>query len=582
MLPVTLNLQGRSCLVVGGGEVALRKIRSLLTEGAEVTVVAPETSPAVEDLARSGRIRLERRPYREGEASAYALVFAATSRREVNRRVFEDGDRARIWANVADDPELCSFHLAARVRRGPLDLAVGSGGRAPFAARRLRELLDRRLGEEWIAWGEAAARYRSAVRQCPLSPAEREARFDRFFQETVDPEALTVRLPSAAEVEAWLSGRPAPGPAPEEPRVGRVSLVGAGPGCPGLLTLRGRQRLLAADAVLYDRLAAPALPCDLPERVELYGVGKEAGSHHVPQEEIIALLLRLAGEGKSVVRLKGGDPYVFGRGGEEAEALAAAGIPFEVVPGVTSGIAAASWIGVPVTHRGEATRVSLVTAHASRESGPEQVRWDLLAQDPHATLLGYMSLATLPTVVRQLLEAGMPPDTPAAMVQHGTTAAQRSVVSTLSALPGDVEREGLLSPALFVVGPTVRRADRLDWVARQALAGERLVVPPGASGLAATLEAAGAEVIAVGLPLTPAARVVIRALPLTGCVAGSASDVEALSREPGLGGPTAWCLGTEAAGAARKCRWARVEEVEAGPNGWGLVERIAKARRAAR
>ena len=193
-----------------------------------------------------------------------------------------------------------------------------------------------------------------------------------------------------------------------------MSLVGAGPGCAGLLTLRGRQRLLSAQAVLYDRLAAPALPCDLPDCVALYPVGKHAGTHPIPQEQITALLVQLAREDKRVVRLKGGDPNVFGRGGEEAEALAAAGIPFEIVPGVTSGVAAPAWLGVPVTHRQEAVRLTLVTAHESVKSDGPQVRWDLLAQDPHATLVGYMGVSSLPRVVAQLLAGGMSPQTPAA------------------------------------------------------------------------------------------------------------------------------------------------------------------------
>ena len=199
-----------------------------------------------------------------------------------------------------------------------------------------------------------------------------------------------------------------------------VSLVGAGPGCPGLLTVRGRRRLAEADAVVYDRLAAGALPCDLPDTVELHAVGKAAGGHPVPQDEINALLVLLARAGKRVVRFKGGDPYVFGRGGEEAEALAAAGIPYEVVPGVTAGVAALAWAGIPATHRGEAVRLSLVTAHDAIQGEDPAVRWDLLAADDRATLVGYMGVAALPEVVARLLEAGMDPATPAAMIEQPT------------------------------------------------------------------------------------------------------------------------------------------------------------------
>ncbi len=492
--------------------------------------------------------------------------------------------------NVADDPDLCSFHLPARLRRGSLEIAIGSGGRAPFATRRVRQLLERRLGPEWEPWADTAARFREEVRQLGLPVAERERAFDRFFGETVDPQGLRVRVPSVEEQDAWIEaageGRTeSPAFTPERattpdtdgPR-GFVSLVGAGPGCAGLLTLRGRQRLLAAHDVVYDRLAAPALPCDLPEGVGLHPVGKQAGNHPTPQEEINALLVRLGGKGRRVVRLKGGDPDVFGRGGEEAEALAEAGIPFEIVPGVTSGVAVPAWIGVPVTHRREAVRLTLVTAHESAKRGGPQVRWDLMAQDPHATLVGYMGVTSLPNVVTQLLGGGMSPTTPAAMIQHGTTAAQRSVVSTLAELPAAVERAGLGPPALFVIGPTVEHAQRLDWVGGQALARERLVVPASAPGLAEALDAAGAEVIAVPRPMTPAARIVMKALPLTGCVMRSREDVEALDEErDGLEwrkGAAVWCLGAETARRAEARRWPGVQEVEAGSSGSDLVERI--------
>ncbi|MBI4863530.1 MAG: uroporphyrinogen-III C-methyltransferase [Candidatus Riflebacteria bacterium] len=239
---------------------------------------------------------------------------------------------------------------------------------------------------------------------------------------------------------------------------GPVSLVGAGPGDRGLLTVRGRERLLAADAIVCDRLAVTTLPCDLPASVELHWVGKEAGHHPVPQDEINALLVRLAREGKRVVRLKGGDPYVFGRGGEEALALSEAGVAFEVIPGVTAGVAVAAYAGVPVTHRHEAARVTFVTAHEAIRSSRCSVRWDLLAADPHATLVGYMGVTSLPDVVERLLAAGMDPATPAAMVERGTTSRQRVVTCTLSGLVDGVRREHLDAPALFVIGPTVRYA----------------------------------------------------------------------------------------------------------------------------
>jgi uroporphyrinogen III methyltransferase/synthase len=377
-------------------------------------------------------------------------------------------------------------------------------------------------------------------------------------------------------------GKTVPPAAPSgEKEFGRgfVTLVGAGPGCAGLLTLRGRQRLIEADAVVYDRLAAAALPCELASDVELHAVGKTAGNHPTPQEEINALLARLARRGMRVVRLKGGDPYVFGRGGEEAEALAAEGIPFEVVPGVTSGVAALAWAGIPATHRRESVRLTLLTAHEAIKSDGPQVRWDLLAEDKHATLVGYMGVTALPQVVERLLEAGMDPDTPAAMVEHGTTSAQRKVVSTLRLLPEAVVTAGIGPPALFAIGPTVGHADRLDWYGRLPLAGRRVLLTASGAELADVLERAGADVVVVPLPVTPAARAVMAAMPLTDCVVRDRSEVDWLDDEgdnPGWGPDlVAWCLGEDVATRAHARGWREVRRLDLGTDCVRLVTALA-------
>ena len=589
MFPVWLNLEGRACLVVGAGGVALRKVLSLLEAGARLTVVAPEAVPEIAALAAGGRLSLDLRPYRRGEvAEGYAVVFAATDDREVNRAVSQDGAAANVFVNVADDPELCTFTLPARVRRGPLEFAVASGGGAPFLVRRLRQVLESKLGPEWAEWADAAASFRTSVRAQRLTADEQEACFDRFVEATLDRDRLRVRVPSQDERQEWLGLQPreaSPSPVPAAPPngPGLVSLVGAGPGCPGLLTLRGRERLLAADAIVYDRLAVGALPTDVPARVELHGVGKEAGHHPVPQAQINALLVRLAREGKRVVRLKGGDPYVFGRGSEEAETLVAEGIPFEVVPGVTSGIAALAAAGIPVTHRQEAVQVTLLTAHECAKAEGPQVQWDVHARNPHATLVGYMGVTAIPCVVERLLAAGMNPGTPAAVVEQGTTSAQRSVLTTLAGLPA-AALEGVNPPALFVIGATVAHATALDWWARLPLSGERIAVPAGAASLASVLEAAGAEVVSVPLPVTPAARLVMGARRLTGCVVRTPAEVESFDEEcsgPGWDGTwIAWCLGHAAADRARAHGWLHVEVVDDALDG-ALADRVAQRRAAA-
>ncbi len=592
MYPVTLDIKGRRCLVVGGGGVALRKIQGLVEEGALVTVVALEVVDPVAMMAAHGELELERRAYSGDAAGAWALIVAATDDREVNEQVFRDAEERGVWCNVADDPEICSFHLPARVRRGPFQLALSSAGEAPFAVARLRRLLERRFGPEWSEWLDAAARFRTTVRALELSPADQSELYDRFFDATVDGDRLTARVPTEAEQRGWLKARVDLRTIASHPEVatvggrpearsggGSVALVGAGPGCPGLLTVRGRRRLAEADAVVFDRLAAGALPADLAAHVELHPVGKVAGNHPIPQSEINALLVRLAREGKRVVRLKGGDPYVFGRGGEEAEVLADEGIPFEVVPGVTSGIAALAWAGIPATHRRESVRLTLLTAHEAIKGDGPQVRWDLLAQDEHATLVGYMGVTALPAVVERLLEAGMSPETPAAMVQQGTTAAQRRVVSTLSGLTAAIAAAGLEPPALFAIGPTVAHSSTLDWFSELPLAGRRLVTTASNSHLAESLEDRGAEVVVLPVPVTPAARVVMSALPLSGCVVASRAEVDWLDGEMNNPGWTpasiAWCIGREAADRARRRGWVRVVELADGLDCDGLVAKIA-------
>lgn len=582
MYPIMLDLKGHSCLVVGGGSVALRKVHALLDESAAITVVAITASPRLHELAAAGALTLRLEPYSSGTAADFDLVFAATDDRTVNRQVYDDARGAGVWVNVADDPPLCTFQLPARVRRGDLQIAISSAGEAPFVVRRLRQLLERKFGPEWAEWLDAAARFRRELRGRGRAAAAEERCFDHFFAETVDPKNLTARVPLVEERVRWLerdcsasdegtslpAGNGVCHHADLSATPGLVSLVGAGPGDPGLLTLRARQRLLEADVVVYDRLAATALPCDLPSEIELHCVGKKVHRHPVPQEEINAMLVRLARQGKRVVRLKGGDPFVFGRGGEEALDLVAAGVAFEIVPSVTAGVAVPAYAGIPVTHRGEAVRLTLVTAHEATKTAGPQVRWDLLAADPHATLVGYMGVSAIGRVQKQLLAAGMDPATPAAMIERGTTSRQRAVRTSIAELPAVVQAAGISPPALFIIGPTVHHADQLDWFTSKALHGQRILLPDTRSELASALEGEGAEVVAVPIPLTPAARIVIAAAPLTGCVLGSVEDAEELDEERDAPGWdcdfTAWCLSPAVAERARSLGWRRVREVAAG------------------
>ena len=257
---------------------------------------------------------------------------------------------------------------------------------------------------------------------------------------------------------------------------GTVYLVGAGPGDPGLLTVRGRELLYRCDAVVYDRLAAPCLPSDLDDEVVLHYVGKRADHHAMEQGEINDLLVRLAYEGKEVCRLKGGDPFVFGRGSEEAERLQGEGIPFEVVPGVTAGVAAAAYAGIPVTHRGEAARVTLVTAHEDPAKLERQVDWRRLGSERDGTVVAYMPVANLAAVAAQMIDGGADPDTPAAMIERGTLPAQRTIAAPLHQLAAKVAEARVKPPALLIVGPTVAHHRKLSWYRERPLRGRRVVV----------------------------------------------------------------------------------------------------------
>jgi uroporphyrin-III C-methyltransferase len=418
----------------------------------------------------------------------------------------------------------------------------------------LRELFEQRWDPSWADWIAAAQRFRQRVQAAGLGPAAADACFDRFFAATVDGRALAVRVPTEREAAAWCRPQPASAKptAAAEPLPGRVSLVGSGPGHPGLITVAGMNRLRSADAVVYDRLSIPTLPLDLPDSVELYPVGKEAGNHPVPQEEINALLLRLARQGKRVVRLKGGDPFVFARGGEELQVLRDAGIPCEAIPGVTAGIAVPAAADIPVTYRKEAVRLTFVTAH---EGGAPQVRWDLLAQDTHATLVGYMGASTLAEVSRALIAGGMDPATPAAVIEQGTLPGQRTVRAPLGQLPAAAQSSGVRPPAIFVIGKVVAHAETLADAEPRPLRGLRIAMFAPAGELGEALQVAGANVLLVPDPLTNAARLVLGSAPLAGFIVRSASDLDALTRERQASGFLAnvrcWCASAALAAAAR-------------------------------
>ncbi|MFY8136289.1 MAG: siroheme synthase CysG [Aquimonas sp.] len=462
LYPLFLNLQGRQVLVVGGGEVAARKLLPLIECGAEVRVGAPALNEALQTLKAEGRIT-----HLEGEFQAHwldevFLAIAATDEVDVNRAVAEEGAARRLWVNVVDDTELTRVQVPAVVRRGPLTVAISSGGAAPVLARQLREKIEQSVDESFGQLAELLRTYRGRLRaRFPHVPSRRK------FMETLWPgevgELLRAARFDAARarlIELIEAGEP------EGSRRGFVSLVGAGPGDPGLLTLKGQRRLQEADVILHDRLVSRAV-LELARRdAQFIEVAKEAGTHHTTQEGIHALLLEHARQGKRVVRLKGGDPFIFGRGGEELEHLRAHGIAYEVVPGITAALACAAHAGIPLTHRDHAQSVRFVTAHC--RNSIDALDWRALAQEKQ-TLAVYMGVSGLDTLRERLLAHGRSGSTPAALIENGSRAEQRVIHCDLDSLPETARRETVRSPALLILGEVAALGRTLAWFGADAV-----------------------------------------------------------------------------------------------------------------
>ncbi len=454
LYPLVADLAGRRVLVVGGGAVAERKVEMLLDAGATVVVGAPAVSPALETWAAAGRINLRVSGFEDAWLDDVWLVIAATGEPLLNRRIATLATRRRLFVNVVDDADLSSFHVPAVIDRAPVTIAISSGGAVPVLARLLRERLEAWLDPALGPLAALATRLRGRIRERLPELGARRRFYERLLTGAV-PGLLRRGQPALAEVEATrlLIDAPVEGE-------GSVVLVGAGPGDPGLLTLRGHRALHEADVILYDRLVSAdvlALARRDAERIE---VGKEAGHHHVTQERIHELMLAHARAGRRVVRLKGGDPFVFGRGGEELEVLRAHGVPYEVVPGITAAVACAAYAGVPLTHRDHAQSVRLVTAHCRQSH--DTVDWPALAQE-RQTLAVYMGVSELATLQERLLAHGRGPATPFALVENGSRPEQRVITGTLARLPQLAEAHAVRSPALLILGEVAALASTLAW-----------------------------------------------------------------------------------------------------------------------
>ena len=451
-LPIFCRLDNKPVLLVGGGEVAERKARLLLDAGAHLTVVAPELDPELAELAANGSIEWLAGEFAPAQLAGKWLVVAATDRREVNALVYQSANQARIFANVVDDPKRSSFIMPSIIDRSPLMVAISSGGKAPVLARLLREKLEALLPQHLGAVAAFAGSLRERVKARFTSMGERR----RFWERLLGADRLGQALARGDSASAHQLADNLF--ADESKSAGEVVLVGAGPGDPGLLTLHALRQMQQADVVVYDRLVSDEVMALVRRDAKRIFVGKQAGNHCVPQEGINQLLLEEAKKGQRVVRLKGGDPFIFGRGGEELETLVGSGIGFQVVPGITAASGCAAYAGIPLTHRDHAQSVRFVTAHG--KGGARDLDWPLLAKDKQ-TLVFYMGLSSCATIREQLLTHGKAGDTPVALIERGTQPSQRVIRGTLDQLPELAA--GVESPALIMVGSVVTLADQLAW-----------------------------------------------------------------------------------------------------------------------
>lgn len=450
-LPLFCQLRDKRCLLVGGGDVAERKARLLMDAGALLTVNALTFSPIFLEWGRQGRVTLLMCPFHSALLDDVWLAIAATNDETVNQQVYHSATQRRIFCNVVDTPSQASFIMPSIIDRSPLMIAISSGGKAPVLARLMREKLESLLPLHLGKLAQLAGALRQRVKQHYVGHSERRRFWEKLFAHDRLAQALAnndTALASSLTERLFNT--------PIEDR-GEVILVGAGPGDAGLMTLKGLQQLQQADVVVYDRLVSEEVLNLARRDAERIFVGKQSGYHTVPQDQINQLLRDKAAQGLRVVRLKGGDPLIFGRGGEELEHLQQAGIPFAVVPGITAASGCAAYSGIPLTHRDYSQGVRLITGHVQQN---DELDWASLAREKQ-TLVFYMGLTQAAHIQEKLLEQGLPATTPVALIEKGTTTEQRVFTGQLASLASLAQQAA--SPSLMIIGTIVSLRDKLNW-----------------------------------------------------------------------------------------------------------------------
>jgi uroporphyrin-III C-methyltransferase/precorrin-2 dehydrogenase/sirohydrochlorin ferrochelatase len=454
--PIFLSLRDQACLVVGGGDVGLRKARLLRAAHARVTVVSPVLSPAMAAFVAAEQLPHVAAAYTPDCLHGMRLVYAATNDEAVNRSIYDDCEARGILINAVDQPEICRFITPSIVDRSPVIIATSTGGAVPVLARHLRARLETLIPAGYGDLARLAGEFRAAVKEKLPDTTAR-----RLFWEELLTGPFAERAMNRQDTAARALARQALDSADAATLTrGEVFLVGAGPGDPDLLTFRALRLMQMADVVLYDNLVSDAI-LDLTRRdADRIYVGKKRADHAVPQEDLNLLLVKLAKEGKKVLRLKGGDPFIFGRGGEEIETLAEHGVPFQVVPGITSAAGASCYAGIPLTHRDYAQGVTFVTGH--RREGEQTLDWTRLT-NPCETLVVYMGIAQAPVMAAELITHGRRPDTPVAIIEKATTPQQKVHIATLATLGAVIAASGVKPPALLIIGDVVKLHDKLQW-----------------------------------------------------------------------------------------------------------------------
>ena len=461
-LPLFADLRGRPCLVIGGGLVGQRRVELLLDAGATVTVLAPSITQSLRARADRGEIAVRLERFDAQALETYWLVVAATDDPTLNARVFTRAEAAMRFCNVADDPANCSFILPAIIDRAPITVAISSAGTSPTLERWIKGLIESLLPVRVGQLALLIQRWREPVRRAVTDPVSRRRVWDRIVHGAVADACLAGREAAAEQGLAEALGHwQTPAAAP-----GEAYLVGAGPGSPDLITLRGRQLLSRADVVLYDRLVNPALLTYARREAELIPVGKTPGRPSMTQALINRLLVQQVRAGKRVCRLKGGDPLIFGRAAEELEALTEAGLRFQIVPGISAVQACAAYAGVPLTQRGVARSVVLSTGQAEDQSIPELEHFG-----PGQTLALYMGVARQAEIAERLMAGGHAGTTPVTIVENGTLDNQRIVLTTLAELGHAGTAHAISSPALLLIGATAALAERYAWFSTPLRAG---------------------------------------------------------------------------------------------------------------